>query len=1761
MYLINDYRILEKYKRDTNDEAYIAESHRFNDNLKFIKIKNKHIDKSLIDDYIVNFPKYISINHKNLLKTYEFDVVKTIDLKSINAPLYLISSEYCNWQRLSKLEVLDINDYAKIIIKVLEIVDFLHFRGFSIKILNPEMIFISDEFEVKLLNISSIIELQYNFNRYEDYFEYIAPEVFSNKYKADSMSDNYSLGYLIKNYLLYLMQDNDENYQLLKNYVDKLTNSNPQYRDISLLELINNIKSIFNIDYVIDYKRERGYLNFDSTIVGLESYLEMYHNIDAGLKDNILKEKSIIYSGKKGTGKSILLNECVRLAKLNLRDSIYFDFSSYDPLNNNLNDFMFKMLDSQNILYDFSNKNNILTISTDKGLDTYNLGKSNERHNLFSTLVEFIIKRYKNKILYFVINDLDNVGKETLELIDFLLVRFKEQRVFFVFSSSESTTFQDFNTYVDYWIENKFMIKYQLNNLDKENTEKFVQKILGMGYPPYTFAEKIYKESKGNPRYIEILLRYLYDSDIIYMNNNGNWTLRIDDYDELVFPKNVEERFRAILDSLSEEELNLLSLISCVDGNIYIDYLFSTNSDLNKTNQTLESLLKKRILYLVKSDNIELIEFIDEELKWALYAALDQDKKNEYHQRIANLIVNKKNSGKNYNFLELMYQLSASSQFDLLINFVCEKRKEENNKYSDSFIKILELCYSMIQNKNVIKELEILVALADIYNIRGEYKESKKIIDQINNSLYLSKAMSVGTSAILKILLLEIYIRTDKSHMATILFEDIESHLDKIDDNNLIRYYYIKSVYFMGTGENEAANKTVNFAIDEAIKRNATLYLADLYNLRGICKYTEGYSIEAIEDYNRSIEYFNSSDKPFDVVKPLNNIANEYGDNYGRTDIAIEYYLKCIDILKEYRLNNKIGNFMNNLAESYITTRDYEKAEHYLSEALKICQHTKERSLLFYVMINTGFVMLYTKQFKKAYEIYEDLREMNKAQPILDKEILVNYSEFLSLFYYEFGDLKLAIKFCDIAMRRSKNSSLKIFSRAKVRKFYLDIIVNRKFDKLSALNIIEEFSTKANKYDQADFFLKTASFALHFDEFDFFNELLAYYKDIDQINVTNKFYYDYSILKKFGSMNSINQSEILTLIIENKNKLVLPTIIYYMFVAKFSYTLKDHFTLLKSSLFMLDFLSKATEGLENNDLKQLIYKRYNRNEIIESIRAVFKNEFSIELDHYSMQLNDNDLNRFVNDLPNDIFNKIFYNGESMKKFTSVELLLSFFTDKNDNNLSLIMKYISAITNTEKVFVKILANDDTEEDEYLSYDTKISIDKSNGIIENYVLQGNEVIYNKNLGINTEATYEQYIENNIQALISIPLFDGLSEQFIKYEKRKSAKIQQKKILGYLYIESRSKLNRIDFTRYSTIKGISNILYLNIQNQKLFNKTNIDILTKAYTREKVMELADKLIREYNDTNMEFALLMVDIDKFKNINDTYGHQFGDEVLKKIVDISKKNVRDTDIIGRYGGEEFLILLQDVDPRSAFRVAEKLRKSIEEYVYTKNDISVTISIGIAHFPTNGYLLDDLIFKSDQALYFAKEVKGRNSVVIWNEEMVEIKDFKNYNLELNAESLLQDFESVVNMIEISKLYKTNLSIEEKISIYLTKLILGTDADYASLVLFKDDDDIKKYAKYKENNNAERNLAIDEEIVNRVRLNKMPECFIDWNKDYANNIKFDKKIYSILSVPIIIKDEVKAVAYLETSLKNKEFGEQDIYYVDLISGIFSGNILIN
>ena len=166
---------------------------------------------------------------------------------------------------------------------------------------------------------------------------------------------------------------------------------------------------------------------------------------------------------------------------------------------------------------------------------------------------------------------------------------------------------------------------------------------------------------------------------------------------------------------------------------------------------------------------------------------------------------------------------------------------------------------------------------------------------------------------------------------------------------------------------------------------------------------------------------------------------------------------------------------------------------------------------------------------------------------------------------------------------------------------------------------------------------------------------------------------------------------------------------------------------------------------------------------------------------------------------------------------------------------------------------------------------------------------------------------------------------------------------------------------------------------ENSKLDNFATLDPLTNLLNRrstdEKLMQLFDA---HYHDEDA-FSIIMCDIDKFKSVNDTYGHDAGDYVLKEVAWILKDTVRDGDIVSRWGGEEFLIIVNNNKANAAI-LAERIRSQVEAHTYTYKNASlhITLTLGVSSYHANTDI-KSLIKSADQKLYRGKE-NGRNQVV-------------------------------------------------------------------------------------------------------------------------------------------------------------------------------------
>lgn len=206
-----------------------------------------------------------------------------------------------------------------------------------------------------------------------------------------------------------------------------------------------------------------------------------------------------------------------------------------------------------------------------------------------------------------------------------------------------------------------------------------------------------------------------------------------------------------------------------------------------------------------------------------------------------------------------------------------------------------------------------------------------------------------------------------------------------------------------------------------------------------------------------------------------------------------------------------------------------------------------------------------------------------------------------------------------------------------------------------------------------------------------------------------------------------------------------------------------------------------------------------------------------------------------------------------------------------------------------------------------------------------------------------------------------------------------------IGILQLVSKEKV--IDIQYQNLIRSLAPQLssaMINIQlKDSLRNQAIRDPLTELYNRRFMLESFEQALNRAERHNSCLAVLMIDLDHFKNFNDSHGHEAGDKVLVMVAEQFKQNLRLEDIACRYGGEEFCILCPDTGLREAHILAEKLRRCVaeQEILYRGCCLEkVTLSVGIAIYPNHGHSTNDLLKQADKALYDAKD-QGRNCTVV------------------------------------------------------------------------------------------------------------------------------------------------------------------------------------
>ncbi len=249
---------------------------------------------------------------------------------------------------------------------------------------------------------------------------------------------------------------------------------------------------------------------------------------------------------------------------------------------------------------------------------------------------------------------------------------------------------------------------------------------------------------------------------------------------------------------------------------------------------------------------------------------------------------------------------------------------------------------------------------------------------------------------------------------------------------------------------------------------------------------------------------------------------------------------------------------------------------------------------------------------------------------------------------------------------------------------------------------------------------------------------------------------------------------------------------------------------------------------------------------------------------------------------------------------------------------------------------------------------------------------------------------YLESNpdIELILTdynMPVINGLEltkEIRKKYDKNQliiiSVTSSNEQLISakFLKIGANDFINK-PFSDEELICRVHNMIEAKEYITKMTNMAHLDFLTDLYNRRYFFDNIEDFLKDKNG----FAIGMLDIDHFKKINDRYGHDVGDEVIKEIAKVLKNETKGSDIVARFGGEEFCIALRNIDKKSAVGFFVKIRRIISEKIVAVNNekIKMTVSIGVA-FKEDGDKIEDILKKADEALYEAKN-SGRNRVEI------------------------------------------------------------------------------------------------------------------------------------------------------------------------------------
>lgn len=1780
-YINERYRVIETVSTDSFGEIFLVEDTK-RKRVSYLRLFLVELSQSdLIKHFKTQFVHYSTMLHPNLSTDYKFDTLKSIDDKKSNRTQFFYvyersAYESINYMTLSRQDAMDV------LIEICKALRYLHFRGYVYKYLSFNNIHIyKDSDNVLSVKLTDLASLQL----YKDYYkqekvnaQFIAPEIFW-KESHSIRADVYSLGivfYYLYHRTSYKNRIVDESLRKnIKNGIDKIVG---QMIRISVIDEIVSVKSfqdilqeILNISIIRDDYDYYNRLQLKAPILERFEESKFYPKVVESKFSRQSDINAVIVVGDMGTGKTRILDEAEMVLRWEGHRVVRVDCTTdlsehYGAFKVILKDIISHGDIGQELIMKYGSElvkllpeyESIWGIAPAEPLEG-EIEQLRIKNRLHHFIREYSIVHH----VVLILDGVQSLNEEQMGLLEYLFYDSKENQ-FMVIVSYENDNLV--SSKLPEWSNSKKTIINHLTNFNYDEASNFVSNILGVGYNPIELTAKVMREAHGNLKLIKEIIVSLFENKYIFVSHDDEWVLN-EHFDEFehnqhieVMPSHLES-----LNQMSEGSLAVLELVSLFNEAAPFDCLLSllAQHDYN-INKILKDFRINDILKMKFDDLGETYDFCSRSLKRAVAERIDKSTKEKIHHQIA-AYFEKHLGNDDYRYMDvIIYHFSNANYKDKAV-FYCDelafkmKQKHMYMQAIELYNRALGLLHTGERTSDIAKHY---YEISFIYDLVGEGELSRNIASK---GLEIAIEFNDKTTDVKCRLLLakHFVLRRDGSN-AQKHIDLIKKHIDALKDDLLLFDLYEVKLSMLLLESNLAEAKAL--VIDVSEKATGE-HSARMMNFKGILSLYEGNLNEALKYFESSIEAYQkiSYPHPLNSTLPYNNIGAIYVFYSDEIEKGRAYFERGLKLLESRNLSKNSGSFTINLGESYLIENKPEEAFKYFDKVSDIADKTMDASLRTDVCRLMSGAYLQRENYQKAL-FY--LKKLESEYEDYSHNVYVNVDFYLIHieYYIHVKDYDSASQWC----KRLRNSQVSLESDhdflLRVMTYEIDLFRKQYFNYTPHVDLrfievlMKTQSTLVEAKTVRSLIQRLGVNLLNHKKYMDVQYLVTLDKEMVENYSTPELEIKLEILE--GALQH-HRIEIFEKILEEKGHLLSKENLWLLnkLIGDEHY---DQYSYYKSVLYYFnafDILRTLTEFVPKNNKESYIFSDEVKLDLKSKINSIHRkigvNSYKTKMVYTELEIRKADEFFDLTDFKSLIYNKGIqksihevYKIKHHQVFDSINDLISSFGKNEINNIQLILKYCTQLLMGDKGYIFIL-DENQDIKEVIKNDDDLELPDLDRILKS------SVNINDGLLINTIYDHKRnfpFLENQ-KGLLCIPIIKHDEDE----PKRREEDTDNRnvEVKGYMYIETDEAFNNFTETSFEVCMSVMNMLYFFVDNYNLKKISTIDKLTDVYLRSYFEDQFSRILQKSKLYNDELSVVMLDIDKFKAINDTYGHRKGDEILTRMCKVIKDNIRTSDLVGRYGGEEFILLFPNTDKNIAYKLCEKIRLAIEHTSFFNEDRKVTISLGVASFPELGLVEEELIEKADQALYYSKD-SGRNQTTIWNADLgVDQLRFDKLAGILEG-NISTDTRNVQGIVDVMNLLKNPVDLDESIETILKTTLDICEAQQSSLIKLNNGSVEKVYTKYMGDDAICEDMIITQDLVEEFSHKNNAEYFINWNDISATDDQSVPDWKSIIISPLKHKDETKGLLVISVPITMKEFGFNTTNFINAISGVI-GSII--